>query len=126
MPKQAVCSQRRSSCSQRLILDVSVPLALCSRDAGDSNGAARSPAENLSALCPHLCGVAHPGAALRIQFVHAVPAGRARPDWRWVVFNLLDWLLYAGLTPLVLVPAAGFRYSGPDFLGPSRYILRAR
>jgi hypothetical protein len=24
-----------------------------------------------------------------------------RPDWRWVLFNGVDWLLYAVLTPAV-------------------------
>lgn len=38
--------------------------------------------------------------------------GRA-PDWRWVVFNSIDWLLYAVLTPWVFAASRRFRLEPP-------------
>jgi two-component system, LytTR family, sensor kinase len=35
---------------------------------------------------------------------------RHSPEWRWVIFNSLDWLLYAGLTPLVFRASRRFPF----------------
>jgi two-component system LytT family sensor kinase len=35
------------------------------------------------------------------------------PEWRWVLFNSLDWLLYAGLTPIVFRASRRFPLQRP-------------
>lgn len=42
--------------------------------------------------------------------------GREQPDWNWILFNAIDWLLYALLTPLVFRASGEFPLRRPQLV----------